>query len=337
MTKQAPILETSMTETGGPAASVIRASDLFGYWSLVLGHSRDRSMARRRGLSLLEVILAIAILGMALATIGQLIRIGSRNAIMARDLATAQLYCESTMNEVAAGAIEPTSGSGPLDDLGEWTYDLTVESTDQENMLSVKVVVAQDTEQYARPVTFTMTRWLIDPAFVEQAAAEEAAMKEAFAAAQKAATSTQSTATTGLGNEADMPATDPGALGGVGGVGGLGGVGGQQGGQGQGGRGGRGGQGGQGGQAGGQGGRGGQGGGTFGGQDGGGQRGGGQRGGGGGQPGGGRPGGGFGGQGGGPGGPGGGGPGGGQGGGRAGGGPGGQGGGPGGQGGGRGR
>ena len=41
--------------------------------------------APRHGLSLLEVILAIAILGGSLATIGQLIRIGARNAAEERD------------------------------------------------------------------------------------------------------------------------------------------------------------------------------------------------------------------------------------------------------------
>jgi hypothetical protein len=39
MTKQAPILQVSMTETGGAADSVIRASNLFGHWLLVLGRS----------------------------------------------------------------------------------------------------------------------------------------------------------------------------------------------------------------------------------------------------------------------------------------------------------
>ena len=192
-------------------------------------------MIRRRGLSLLEVVLSIAILGVALATIGQLIRIGARNAVMARDLATAQLYCESTLNEVACGAIAPTSGSGTLDDLGDWTYELTVDSTDQENLLAVKVVVTQDAEQYSRPVTFTMTRWMIDPVFVEKAAAKEAEMKELFAAAQEAATATPATAS---GDSTAAPAgiggqtVDPNALGGMGGQGG-----GQQGGRGQKGRG----------------------------------------------------------------------------------------------------
>ncbi|MBW8884274.1 MAG: prepilin-type N-terminal cleavage/methylation domain-containing protein, partial [Planctomycetia bacterium] len=53
--------------------------------------------APQRGLSLMEVILAIAILGGALAMIGQLIRIGSRSAAEARDLTMSQLYAESEM------------------------------------------------------------------------------------------------------------------------------------------------------------------------------------------------------------------------------------------------
>ena len=56
-----------------------------------------------RGLSLFEVIISIAILGGSLATIGQLIRIGARNAAEARDLTMAQLYAESQMNRVASG------------------------------------------------------------------------------------------------------------------------------------------------------------------------------------------------------------------------------------------
>ena len=60
--------------------------------------------APHRGLSLLEVILAIAILGGSLATIGQLIRIGARNAAEARDLTMAQLYAESQMNRLSSGA-----------------------------------------------------------------------------------------------------------------------------------------------------------------------------------------------------------------------------------------
>ena len=69
----------------------------------------------------MEVILSIAILGGAMATIGELIRIGAANAAIARDLTTAQIYCESRMAEVASGAVTLDSvGTEPLDESGEW-------------------------------------------------------------------------------------------------------------------------------------------------------------------------------------------------------------------------
>ena len=53
----------------------------------------------RRGLSLLEVMLAIAILGGSIAVIGELIRVGTISAAKTRDLTTAQILCESTLAE----------------------------------------------------------------------------------------------------------------------------------------------------------------------------------------------------------------------------------------------
>jgi general secretion pathway protein I len=146
----------------------------------------------RRGLSLLEVILAIAILGGALAVLGQLIRIGARNAAIARDLTTAQLYCESKLNELAAGVEDPASVSGgACDEFGEWVYAVEVEPSDLEGLLMVRVTVGQEPSRFSRPVSFSLTRWIVDPVFAGEMAAQEAAMKSAAAEAQKAATETQ--------------------------------------------------------------------------------------------------------------------------------------------------
>jgi prepilin-type N-terminal cleavage/methylation domain-containing protein len=63
---------------------------------------------RNAGLSLLEVILAIAILGGCIAVIGELVRLGARQAEEARELTTAQLLCESKLEEIAAGVSRPS-------------------------------------------------------------------------------------------------------------------------------------------------------------------------------------------------------------------------------------
>lgn len=121
----------------------------------------------RSGLSLLEVMLALAILGGALAAIGELMRIGARNAEIARDLTTAQLLCESTVAELQLGFLPIQSvGPMPVTDLQyqtEWMYTITVQPIDQEGLTSVVVRIEQTPEYFSRPVSFTVTRWMIDP------------------------------------------------------------------------------------------------------------------------------------------------------------------------------
>jgi type II secretory pathway pseudopilin PulG len=154
------------------------------------------STFRRQALSLLEVILAIAILGGALAIIGELIRIGARNAAIARDLTTAQLYCESKMNEAAAGVIDLDNlETETLDEDGEWMCVITTEALDEQQLIAVTVTVGQNPDEFARPVSFSMTRWIIDPAYVAECAALDAQLKAE--ARQRVANAAQSSGGTG--------------------------------------------------------------------------------------------------------------------------------------------
>jgi hypothetical protein len=191
----------------------------------------------------MEVILAIAILGGAMATIGELIRIGARNAAITRDLTTAQLYCESKMSEAAAGVIDLENlETETLDEEGEWMCVITTEALDQQQLIAVNVTVGQNPDLFARPVSFSMTRWIIDPAYVAECAALDAQLKAE--AKQRVTNAAQTAGSTGdSGAAAD---TGGGQTGGAQAGGGLGGLGGGFGG-GPGGQGGFGGQGGPGG------------------------------------------------------------------------------------------
>ncbi len=174
---------------------------------------RHSTFPRRRGLSLLEVILAIAILGGALAIIGELIRIGARNAAAARDLTTAQLYCESKMGEAAAGVIYLENlETETLDEDGEWMCAITTEALDQQQLVAVTVTVGQNPDVFNRPVSFSMTRWIIDPSYVAECAALDAQLKAE--ARQRVANAAQS-----AGGSAD-PAAMAGDLSGLAGGGG---------------------------------------------------------------------------------------------------------------------
>lgn len=119
---------------------------------------------RARGLSLLEVILAIAVLGGCMAVIGELVRMGVRNAEEARELTKAQLLCESKLEEVAAGVMPLESAAAVAFELDpEWTYTIETGSLDQQGLVQVRVTVQQLESDRLYPLTFTLTRWILDP------------------------------------------------------------------------------------------------------------------------------------------------------------------------------
>lgn len=122
---------------------------------------------RRTGLSLLEVLLALAILGGTLAIIGELIRVGGRNAEQARDVTTAQIHCESLMAQVSSGLLPAqTTVDVPINDPNspdEWLYSIVTQPVDQNGLLAVQVTVTQNPQLYVRPVSFAALRWMIDP------------------------------------------------------------------------------------------------------------------------------------------------------------------------------
>lgn len=122
----------------------------------------------RRGLSLLEVMLALAILGVSLAAIGELMRIGARNAEMGRDLTTAQILCEDRMAQIVAGLLpSTTTPASPIEEAGsgeDWLYEIQSQPVPgQEGLLSVQVTVQQNPDLYPRPAFCSLVRWIVDP------------------------------------------------------------------------------------------------------------------------------------------------------------------------------
>jgi len=148
----------------------------------------QRSKRLRSGLSLLEVILALVILGMSMGVVGQLVNLGSRNAVISRDLLSAQFMAESKMEEIRAG-IFPPEPMGPIPfeqhenvDPGEsWVYSVMVEPLQDQGLLAVGVTVER--QGAAIPVQFSLISWMIDLELEEEMEAAEAAADEAAAEA----------------------------------------------------------------------------------------------------------------------------------------------------------
>ena len=134
---------------------------------------------QRRGLSLLEVILAIAILAGAMAMLGDLMRIAGRHATAASELTKAQLHCQSVIAEIAAGILPPESVQGtPMESDPNWTYSIDVQTLSLEGLLAVQVTVAQNIDARQQPLSASLTRWMIDPDLALQEEAEQAEAAE---------------------------------------------------------------------------------------------------------------------------------------------------------------
>jgi general secretion pathway protein I len=137
-----------------------------------------RSVVRRGGFSLLEVVLALAILTGAIVVLGEVARMGMRNAQVARDMSQAQLLCESKMAEITSGITpadpvyrvpfdtlevtgETAGTAGGSRDL--WYYSIETQTTQEDGLMEVCVTV-QQSEDVKRPVEFRLVRWMLGSA-----------------------------------------------------------------------------------------------------------------------------------------------------------------------------
>lgn len=108
-----------------------------------------------------------------MAVIGELVRMGVRNAEEARELTKAQLLCESKLEEVAAGITPLESAANTAFELDpEWSYTIETGTLDQQGLIEVRVTVQQVESDRLYPLTFTLTRWLLDPSLTSETTSE---------------------------------------------------------------------------------------------------------------------------------------------------------------------
>lgn len=129
------------------------------------GSFRSRRPTTPRGITLFEVLLAIAILGGSMVAIGEMMRTGSRAAIEAREVTRAQLYAETIVAEIAAGVLPSQAvNDQPHATDPEWLYSIQSDSTSQAGLLMIQVTMRQaSVSPNKRPLSFSLVRWMVDP------------------------------------------------------------------------------------------------------------------------------------------------------------------------------
>ncbi|WP_236625521.1 type II secretion system protein [Rhodopirellula baltica] len=164
---------------------------------MVSGLPCRSSSTPRRGFSLLEMMLSLAILGVSLGILAQIAGTGTDAAREARDLSQARLIASSKMSELlvsaSTGMTPAASPAMPVEAMDTdattmFQAQIDVVPAPMEGMLAVRVSVeALDPDGGPALATYSLTRWMIDPLLgLKELAEEEAALREEEASAESA-------------------------------------------------------------------------------------------------------------------------------------------------------
>ena len=130
------------------------------------------SRTLRRGLSLIEVLLALAIFMMSLVVIGRLVDMGTDREMEARYQTRATRLALDKLGEFESGArsLDETSGTfdGPDDAGWDWTAEATLQDQVAPNLYLVKVTVGRDLK--GRRSEVVISQMIFDPAMMGSAA-----------------------------------------------------------------------------------------------------------------------------------------------------------------------
>lgn len=142
--------------------------------------TRTTGVTARRGFSLLEVLLSLAIFLTAFVALSQLSANGMRAAVAARLETKAIMRCESKLAEIVA-AVEPLESvtDQPFEDDLDWTWSMETVVGPHADTQNVTITVQYDGGNQQATTSFSMSRLIRDPIVYEMAAAAAAAEEEA--------------------------------------------------------------------------------------------------------------------------------------------------------------
>lgn len=128
-----------------------------------------RSGARaRRGLSLLEVVLALTILGISAAFLTQAMQLATQNALKSQNLSQAEVVAESVVSQVVAGVLPLQAITwapyGVSTSTSTWQYTIIPVTAEVQGMMGFQVAVRDSSRiTGSEQPDLVITRWIIDP------------------------------------------------------------------------------------------------------------------------------------------------------------------------------
>ena len=119
----------------------------------------------RRGLSLMEVIISLAIFLLSFVAISHLLSMATARAIDAQDLSRATDLVHSKMAEVEAGVV-PLQGQGdtPFDEEPDYIWSMTADQGQTNGLWNVSVTVSKP--KSSTNLQTTLTQLVLDPSII---------------------------------------------------------------------------------------------------------------------------------------------------------------------------
>lgn len=123
----------------------------------------------RRGLTLIEVLLALAIFIMSVIALGGLVDMGTEREMEAQFRVRAARLAQAKMAETVSGTLgslaQAASGSGNFDNDPEWSYTTTATTAQGQvalaNLYTVQVTVSRNYKGHQ--YSYTLSQMAIDP------------------------------------------------------------------------------------------------------------------------------------------------------------------------------
>jgi len=120
-------------------------------------------LARRGGMTLLEVLMALAIFLLAVVAIGRLVNLSSERALDIQLQGQAMQLCQSKMAEIYVGAEALTSQSDvPFPEDSSWLWSADCNQGQVTNLWTVQVKVSKVRADGGR-FEVTLTQMMLDP------------------------------------------------------------------------------------------------------------------------------------------------------------------------------
>lgn len=142
------------------------------------GYERqDARHPTRRGMTLLEVVIALALFLAAMSAIAEILRMGSDSSVKAQLRAEAALLGESKLNEVVAGIIPLTPvQSQAFEDSPKWTWTLEVEDDTTLSLKHILLTVHHLNSADKPDHEVKFARWMRDPLVFQQSSSPSSAL-----------------------------------------------------------------------------------------------------------------------------------------------------------------